>query len=74
MIRRFCKAFLSFFDNFQGPLQHFVEPYELRSPKAKGGEVDPGGDGGDGGGEGEIEDAGIPPVQRGEYHHPAHEE
>lgn len=48
-----------------------MEPNELRAPEAKSGKVDPGGDGGDGGHDGDVEDGGVPPVQRWEDHHPA---
>ena len=51
-----------------------MEPNELRAPEAKSGKVDPGGDGGDGGHDGDIEDGGVPPVQRWEDHHPTQEE
>lgn len=74
MIRWFAKALLSVFDNFQGTFQHLLEPNELRAPEAECCEVDPGGGGGDGGHDGDVEDGGVPPVQCGEDHHPAQEE
>ena len=51
-----------------------MEPNELRAPEAESGEVDPGGDGGDSGHDGDVQHGGVPPVQRGEDHHPAQEE
>ena len=53
---------------------HLVEPEELRRPEHEGGSVDPGGDGEDGGDQVEVEDWGVPPVEDGEDHDPAHEE